>query len=185
MNTTGHNATRAVDQLTGSVTTIDEQHRLIHEGMVYTCVDRQTSVANGANADWLLITNGAYPHFRKMHVALENADADLYLYEDTEVSGNGTEVTPRNNNRNSTRVSNTQVFSGPTVTDVGDTVLDQLYIPDTGGFFATAAQGEDIGEEWILKPNTNYLIRLTNNSGGAITVGLYLSFYEIDQSSLP
>jgi hypothetical protein len=63
----------------------------------------------------------------------------------------------------------------PTVTSVG-TELDAQIIPGGGG---KKAGGSSAGSlEYVLKPLTNYLFRLTNINGTAHTACLTLEWYE-------
>jgi hypothetical protein len=71
----------------------------------------------------------------------------------------------------------------PTISDLG-TQIDYALMPTLSavGSNVGGVTGPDIGEEWVLKPSTKYLLRLTNNSGGAVDVGFHLFWYELDYS---
>ena len=71
---------------------------------------------------------------------------------------------------------------GTTISATGTAILEDQYVPDPGGgFFSSPGTSvADVSEEWILKQNEDYLLRLTNNSGGAIDGSVYIVFYEID-----
>ena len=55
-------------------------------------------------------------------------------------------------------------------------------IPDTGGGFFTPGGGagsSDLPVEWVLKPNSKYLIRCTNDSGVAAAIDFQVYWYEV------
>jgi hypothetical protein len=172
------------DRFAHAVTTIDEPHRLIHDGMLFSASGRNASLANGANLDLLLVTPAnARPHVQDAIFYAADSPCNVYLYEDTVTSNDGTVQTLRNRNRNSSNTAKAALSTGPTVTGVG-TLLREVFIPDSGGGFgpwATAggAQAGNFNSEWVLKPSTKYLFRFTNSSGGAVTVSWEILFYEL------
>ena len=176
----------AYDNYVSALTVITEPHRMIHDGMFFDASQIVASVANGANLDILLkFPAGAIGHLLLVEFTLQDAPCDIFFYEDTTVSADGAAVNVRNHNRVGTPndSSNAEVFTGPTVTDVG-TLLHERFIPDAGGQGNQAAgllvAGEDA--EWVLGHPTeamNYMWRLTNNSGGAIKASFHFNGYEI------
>jgi len=152
---------------------IDSIHEMVHLGKHFVHSAEDT-VANGANLDHLLVTGGAAAHLRISEIDITSAPFKIYLFEGTTVSANGTQQAAVNNNRLSTNTSNTQIYSGPTVTAPG-TQLRYKLIPGTR---QTGGDGTTYFNEWVLKPNTNYLVRITNASGTSATVGSTLEWYE-------
>lgn len=169
-----------MDPYSMSLTTIDEEHRLVHDGMVFDC-DHEGSVANGASLDLhLKVPAGCYPHLRHLSFAVDDGPCRFYLYEAPTITVDGTELTPANHNRNSTNTAQVQIFHTPTVTAVG-TKLHARYVPDMGGVGAnlTGIVGNaQSAQEFVLKPSTSYLLRLTNNTGATITVAGECLWYE-------
>ena len=106
--------------------------------------------------------------------ALCLGDAELYIYEGTVATG-GTSYTPINRNRNYTTSSNVAMILNPTVTSVG-TEIDGHIIP--GGTGKKSAGDTAVSMEYVLKPLTNYLFRLTNVNGTAHAAYLALEWYE-------
>jgi hypothetical protein len=108
-------------------------------------------------------------------VAGQNVRAELY--EDTTFSVAGTPVVPRNRNRFSSNVSDATVTHGPTITLVG-TTLFVGFIPAGSGNKPPAGDLSSF-EEWILLPNTVYLLRLVNNlENSATPATVSVNFYE-------
>jgi hypothetical protein len=176
---------RAWDPFTHSLTMIGEKHRMIHDGFSYHCTDRAVSLANGADLDILLDNPaGNFPHINGILFSMGDSPCDLVSYEGVTTSASGTLAARFNRNRNSTNESAMLAYVGPTVTDLGLQVHDR-FIPDAGGAGSNdvGVISPNFGEEWILKPATKYLVRLTNNSGGAITVGMEMLWYEVAYES--
>lgn len=173
---------RLFDPFVHAITVMDHEHRVIHDGMTYHATDRIASLANGATLDWLIsVPAGTYPHMTQFSFQLEKGDVDILTYEGVTTSADGTPITTFNRNRNSLNEAETLMFGGPTVTDLGTEIHDR-FVPPTGSGVGSSAGtlAPNFGEEWILKPDTKYLIRLTNNSGSAIRLAGEVLWYEAD-----
>ena len=178
---------RAFDPYAHAVTVINEAHRLIHDGYFFDCSGIVASVANGASSDILLkLPAGTFGHLTFMEYSVGDSPCDVFFYEGTTVSADGTAANVRNHNRSASDTSNTGIYTGPTVTDVG-TLLHTRYIPGAaapGQSSGTMVAGEDA--EWVLgnaTSATNYMWRITNNSGGAIKLSFHMNGYEIGYES--
>jgi hypothetical protein len=103
-------------------------------------------------------------------------DAELFIYEGTGTTG-GTSFTPINRNRNyaDSNVSQVAMVINPTVTSLG-TQLDTQIIAGGSGKNSTGGSAGSL--EFVLKPLTNYLFRLTNVNGTAHAAHLQLEWYE-------
>jgi hypothetical protein len=152
---------------------------MLHDGMGFTFTEIWTGQLAGTARDYLITTGvDARPHFRKLEFSLEDGPVLFQVFEDTVVSAEGTPITTiYNNNRNSSYIMPATMHLNPTVTDVGTQihVHKQWAVASGPPGQASQAGAQDIGEEWILKPETRYLIRLTNLS--AITVEGHAHFF--------
>ena len=101
----------------------------------------------------------------------------LEIYESTTTSADGTSLPVFNKNRNSSNTPGTVISVGPTITDVG-TQIKRAAITSPSGSSVVFSQSKS--GEWILKPATKYLVRITNNSGGAIDFNITIGFYELE-----
>ena len=176
---------RKFDKLAHAVTIIDEEHRLVHDGMAFGVGHIFASVANGGTAA-LLVSTGAevFPHVRALDVTAENGPLDLDFYEGVTTSNDGTAITPANRNRASSIVANAAWYHTPTITDLG-TQLGESFIPVAAvqGNRAVPAIASSFGEEWVLDQNQKYALVVTNNSGGAARLQLRVFYYEIGYPS--
>lgn len=162
---------------THQLTTVDEAEHQAHNGQVYTTDYLDDSVDNDASLDILLKNDGINTHL-VLAVAV-GGDAKVFLYEDTTVSADGTQLTPHNLNRTIEDQSSMSVYHTPTVTTVG-TQIKQVFVVGGAGGNSVGSVGAGParpGTELILKKNTNYLLRITNVAGQAKRIGFDCSFY--------
>jgi hypothetical protein len=120
----------------------------------------------------LASASGVMPHMTIDALCL--GDAEFYIYEGTSATG-GTSFTPINRNRNYTTSSQVAMIVNPTVSLLG-TQLDAQILP--GGSGKKSGGGTAGSLEYVLKPLTNYLFRLTNVNGTAHAAHLSLEWYE-------
>ena len=160
------------------VITVDVNHQRNHDGRAYYAykiAPDSAKLADGASINIVLASpSGVFPHVTVHGMCL--GDAELYIYEGTVTTG-GTAFTPVNRNRNYavSNVSEVAMVINPTVTSVG-TELDVQIIP--GGTGKKSSGGTAGSLEYVLKPLTNYLFRLTNVNGTAHAASLTLEWYE-------
>jgi hypothetical protein len=155
---------------------VDVNHQRNHDGrawFAYKIAPDSAKLANAASIDIVLASaSGVIPHLTVDALCL--GDAELYIYEGTSATG-GTSFTPINRNRNYTTSSQVAMIVNPTVTTLG-TQIDAQILP--GGAGKKAGGGTASSLEYVLKPLTNYLFRLTNVNGTAHAASLQLEWYE-------
>ena len=154
--------------------TIDFVHQNIHEGIFFVSFMVGT-LGNGASADMLLTTGTRSCHFAFNASVQVNCQIQLLLEPTVTVSGAA--LSNLNANANSSIVATMQPYSGPTYSAIG-TVWSQAFIPGGSGGNASGGSSNSRIEEHILKPNTDYGIRITNltatnNAQYSIDVGWY------------
>jgi hypothetical protein len=173
-----NNGTYAVAGADAPLIMVDVNHQRNHDGrafFAYKVYPDSSPLGAGASIDIVLASpSGITPHITIDALCL--GDAELYIYEGTSTTG-GTSFTPINRNRNYSVSNPSQVAMviNPTVTSVG-TELDAQIIP--GGSGKKAGGGSAGSLEYVLKPLTNYLFRLTNVNGTAHAAHLQLEWYE-------
>lgn len=160
------------------VITVDVNHQRNHDGrafFAYKIAPDSAPLAANASIDIVLAAPaGVFLHITVDALCL--GDAELYIYEGTSTTG-GTAFTPINRNRNYAVSNPSQVAMviNPTVTSVG-TELDAQIIP--GGAGKKSGGGTAGSLEYVLKPLTNYMFRLTNVNGVSHAAYLTLEWYE-------
>jgi hypothetical protein len=133
------------------------------------------NIANNASIEVLIKSGG----FRCHGVAnwFGNGDLQLFFYEGTTVSSDGTPLPVVNRDRESSNTSGCEFYVNPTVSDDGNLIGQRWVL--AGGTPGLAQAGvADFDREWVLAKNTNYLMRLQNRSGGSVRMGMTLPFYE-------
>lgn len=105
-------------------------------------------------------------------------DTDLAFFEDTTISDDGSSENVINMNRDSAKLSNTFVFQAPTVTGVGTELFNVSFPGGEKKDSTSGSGGTQLG--WILKPSSNYLIRITNQSGNAQTISALINIVETE-----
>lgn len=165
-----------IDSHTRALVVVDHSTFSVHEGLRFKAsylVPHGSELANDAILN-ILITVGA-KHIHAVPRLAAGGDCDLLMYKDTTVSNNGTPVGVVAKNQVESIASDVTVFSAPTITGDGSLLWSQ-FIPGGSG---PMSQGGDWSEaQWILKCNTNYLIRITNRSGAGIQLSFSLGWME-------
>lgn len=145
---------------------IDTAHDHIHDGEAWHASHTFSAVGNGSSVD-LQITTGKFPVHLLWDVAA-NTDVVASFYE-APTSSVGTPVPVTNRLRSSEASPGSSVVFTPTVSNVGSLISN---------FIAPETLGRREVDEWILKPETKYLLRATNQSGANRTISMRFSFYE-------
>lgn len=163
-----------LDEVTGYLTFIDVFHHHTHAGEAFISGDL-IDLGNGAIRDILIVTpNTTYWAHMFITITTES-ETDLKVYEGTTASNNGTAITAFNKDRNSTSVATTLIFHTPTVAPGSEGVM---LPPMHWGSGKGVGGGERSSEEWVLKQNTKYLLRITNATTSANQTNTILRWYE-------
>ena len=140
---------------------MDFDHAMIHLGCGFTHSNRHNSIAAGANFDHYLVVGEHSIHMRILDVACTQAPFSLTYYSEPTVSAVGTVETIVNNSGISSLVTDCALYHSPTVTAVGTQIGTSL-APNIGGGGNAGVVAQLAGGEWILPPNSTWLIRFTN-----------------------
>ena len=172
----------AVERITGAFRTIETEHSYIHEGIFFESYNKFTLAAGATKVVTIKPAAGTYLHYRPTNLVTSADKVTIEFYEGATVTAaTGTAVTPSNHNRNSTLASKVTLLDAPTVTANG-TKFAQVYIPGatgTGGTRTGASAGVS-SSEWVLKPDTVYMVKVTNGSSGSNDIQINFQWYEED-----
>lgn len=163
------------DTSTGALNIVEYEHHEIHAGSYYRA-GFQLDVPNGGTATWVITTSNTtkWLHFRPaVDVELEAA---IELFENpTSVTG-GTSITPRNANRNLPDASTATVVVQPSAVDLTGAIQLGNLVEGSG----KSSGGNSASQfEWVLKQNTTYVLRVTNQAlGAANEVNIRCMWYE-------
>ena len=172
---------RAMSPHNHAFTTIDSDHRVIHDGRGFSLSLEGSLAAAASDTLMVVVPEGTYMHWRFGSIGTDDTPFNVVLHDSVVTSADGTEVTTiRNNNRASAMTSDCTVYSGPTITDAGAQLLvDTIRGGAAAGQQASAGLISDLGAEWIFT-NTKVTLQITNNSGGTAGYTGRFFWYEID-----
>ena len=165
-----------VQQVGGSdrpLPTVDVNHLRLHEGRAYYAYRVEAALAVGSNLDIAIAwPSGILPHAVFNYQC--GGDSRFYVYENPTTSG-GTALTIHRRNRALATTSTGAAVYNPTVTALGDEIFGEIITSGQGG---TGAGGGGYTYEYVLKPLTTYLFRLTNINAQAHIAELLIEWYE-------
>lgn len=168
------------DELTGAALYIDTVHHEAHEGEMYHGDQVWSSVSNGASVEMAMaITTTKDAHMTFDVVA--GGQVLVQVWESPTYANLGTAVHGWNMNRTYTNTSASTMYVAPTITSTGTITLVQRILPGGTSNQTRVGGGIRQGTEWIFKPGTVYMLRVTNQSGSAIPVNVSAEWYEEDQ----
>ena len=162
-----------IDSTTRSLKTVDYAHNEIHSGSAFSYTDYASIKTGGTSTrDILVVTPDTtkWAHMRLSMMASQEVNG--ILYEGATTSSDGTGVTEVNRNRNSATAATVAVYHTPTVTGTG-TAIDNMHI---GSGRVGGGGGHE--NEFVLKQNTKYLIRVTAESATDTDVNVRVFWYE-------
>lgn len=179
-NGTFINFADASEWLTSAIRTIETEHAYIHDGIFFEIYNKFTLASAATRVVTFKTPVGIYLHYKPTSLVTSADKVTIEFFEGATVTAStGTTVIPSNHNRNSSKASGVTFLDAPTVTADG-TKFAQVYIPGSSGVGGTRT-GNSAGtsdNEWVLKPNTTYMIRVTNGSSSSNDIQVNLQWYE-------
>jgi len=163
-----------VDANTHALIGIDYLHHEIHSGSAFR-VGAQLDLANGGTFLFALTTPDSLVeiHFRPSVDA--EVEAKVELFENPTAVVGGTSIPPRNANRNFADNSVLTALSGLTSVDLTGAVQIGNQVVGSG---KSSGGSSDAVEEFVLKHNTTYVMRVTNNAVSNNQINLKVLFYQ-------
>lgn len=167
----------AVDK-SGALKTVTEFQNAVHDGESFSYSANQIGLANNGVVTFLGRTGTKQVHFDGLSIKTSIAPFRVQFYEAPTVSNAGTLLTSRRRNRINTNTSLMEIYSTPTYSAVGTILDDDLIVEISGSGGNKNSGAGSIDDGWVLKANTDYLIVLTNLSGGATNWSGKFSWHE-------
>lgn len=156
--------------------TVDVNHLRLHEGRayyVYKLNPNSDRLGTSSSIDIAIAwPSGVFPHSVVSYQC--GGEAEFYVYESPTTSG-GTSLTIHRRNRSLTTASTGAAVLAPTVSALGTEIYGEFISSGAGG---TGSGGGDYTYEYVFKPLTTYLFRLTNVNGQAQMAELRIEWYE-------
>lgn len=150
----------------------------VKNGLQYEAGGYNAAVAAAGNFD-VEFNTGAKPVIIKdRQIAFTGAGITINVYEAPTTSA-GTAGTVYNLNRVNPVATAVNYKTAPTVSAVGTQIGATTYgLGGTGVGQTVVSSFSSPGVERALKPNTKYLLRITNNDAAAQKIAAYLTWYE-------
>jgi hypothetical protein len=161
-----------IDTATHTLQTIEYEHHEIHLGSSFTC-SYTADIGNGANMDIEIVTPDTTEWAHFLYELEVEAESHLTIYEASTLT-EGTALVVHNRDRNSATANTTLVYHTPTGITTGTTKIREAHI----GSGKTIGGGNRGTQEFILKRNTKYLIRITNATTSNNYMSIKLDWYE-------
>ena len=188
-----------IERVTGAPASINTDHKYIHEGIAYKSHLNVGALAAAASESYSLKTPAEkYLHFKNLKLQSVGASVKVELIRGTtanpltiDSAGDAaSELTgPHNVNDISTNTTGVTIKKTPTYTDVKDgETWDYIIAPGSSTNQFQSVADSKLGEnfEYVLKPDTYYVITFTNLSAGggdaASDVNLEMFWYEEDSA---
>jgi hypothetical protein len=153
---------------------IDVNHLRLHEGRAYY-IYKMFPYTAGLSAGSSIDIAVAWPAGYAPHAIFNyggSGEAEFYVYESPTTSG-GTAMTVHRRNRSLTTSSAVAAVLTPTVSSVGTEIFAEFVPANKQG-----GGGQSYTFEYVLKPLTTYLFRLTNVNSQAHAAELRVEWYE-------
>jgi len=168
-----------VENITDGIIVTESDHTAIHKGYGYKGLLDVENIAGGASLSWSFVTGeNKYIHFKNMSLIGLGASCKVEFIKDADITiDNGTIVPLVNLNLNSGNIASSICKSSPTYT--GGTVVDSAYVltSSTNQFIGSASSSVFQYEEIVLKPNSNYIIKITNLDSTDVLSRVIVKFF--------
>lgn len=144
----------------GEAITLDAVTYYVHQGKVRGFYVEDADLDTGESMDTLIVVGR-----RPLHITLEasafGGQVLAYIYEGSKYSDPGTLVRRSRFNRTINVPMESLVYSGPTITSLGDEFLKRRILAHAQGS-AGITSAVKTGVERVLSPSTAYLLRQTS-----------------------
>jgi hypothetical protein len=161
-----------VDTATRALIGITYAHHEIHSGSHFF-TGNFTTLANAAVYDILFVTADTNKYAHMIFEIGTQGESMFSYYEGVTASTNGTALVTYDRNRTTDNAANTLFFHTPTVTDLGVVIGAGIF-----GSGNKAGGSTRDSSEFVLKPNTKYLMRVTNNTAQDNWYDWFFDWYE-------
>lgn len=169
-----------IDRETFSQKVIDSDHWLVHHGaLMRVCVNNVAVADDGVFLVEIKTPLHVTVHLKVIDLFVSGTYHTYELLEAPTLTTGATTLTAYNCNRNKGDTAQTVFKSNPTEISGGTLVMCKLIGGANGVASSVGANVHSNTYETNLKPNTTYLMRITNKSGDTAQISAQLTFYEV------
>jgi hypothetical protein len=160
----------------GSIKTVGELQNAVHDGLAYG-FSSHASIAGLGILIFLGRVGAKQVHFDGLSCDVSQGPFLIELFEAPTVTTTGTAQATRRRNRANATVSTMLVYSGATVSANGLLVDDDL-VQGIGLGSNTLSGTAGVDAAFVLKANTDYIIKFTNQAATATTYNAKFIWHE-------
>ncbi len=169
------------ENITGALKIINSDHAQHHLGNGYKAYLEFTNLAAAGTLNYCFTTAaGNYDHMKNIDLNVLGSSCKVELLIDADVTVNtGTAIALNNTNHNTTNTATSTLKATPTYT--GGTTWHQVQVLADSTVQSNHSVKSSVNEndELVLKPDTDYILKITNIGTDAITRGfISMFFYE-------
>jgi len=139
---------------------------------------RLFTLAGSADSDSIMITGSNPVALKARTVGYDGIGIEARIFRAPTYSGESALILPRNPNDINPVTSEVALYTDAIVTVDGTEVFAPTFLLGGSSQQNKGVVGAEMGQEKILRPNTVYLLRLTNLDTQAMQVAAYISWYE-------
>lgn len=170
------NGTPIIADLSGSNRVVSEVQSAVHDGMSFS-YSAHSSIAAGSSLILLGRTGSRQVHFDGFKCDISQTPFLIEFFEAPTVTTTGTLQSTQRRNRANTNASQMLVYSNATVSANGTLIDDDQLLLVGQGANVLSGTGT-IEDGWVLKANTDYIIKLTNQAASTTNFNAKFSWHE-------
>lgn len=160
----------------GGVETVDKTHQMIHRGDLFSAGHIFESVSDNSSR-YILFKADEGVEIHLVLSATTRGNARFYIYEDPQLTTNGTPLTISSHNRRMIKPSQAQVWHTPTFSNKGDQINGTHLVAGGSGNQAVGASTRLFNNELVLDSEKFYLFEIENRAGNNSTIAGYATYY--------
>jgi len=171
----GDGGSLVIDNEHGALLTMSLEQYMVHQGKAFVFSSKFTLAAD-STIDFMGVTGATSDvHFRNYDITSLTGAVETTFYEGVTYSAAGTPASALNMNRTSLNAPTISIYGSPTVTSTGTTLS---VATSTAGGNKTGDTTGALPVEWILKPDTAYMLRVHNLDQQDADMTAVMFFYE-------
>lgn len=171
-----------IADLSGGLRVLSEIQSAVHDGLMFSySIHDAVGLAAGSSLLLLGRVGTKQVHFDGFHINVSQGDLLVEFFEAPTVTNAGTLQTSRRRNRSNTTTATMAIYANPTVSANG-TLLDDDLLLLVGQGSNVLSGTASVEDGWVLKENTDYLIKITNNAASATTYNAKFAWHEATYS---
>lgn len=158
----------------GSLRVVDVSSTAVHDGVawVYTT---SGLVLSGQSMYLLGRVGSIIAHLWEFYIRSDSAPMLIEFFEAPTVTVLGTPQTKINRNRQIEGIGEMLIYAAPTISADGLKLFEGKILGSQ-----QTVSGDDFKGEWLLKTNTDYIFKITNQSNQTANISAGFNWVEID-----